>query len=45
MKDMIAIAKKGRENGRPLAMENVDKTAMAEVAKVSTTVDLSNKYS
>lgn len=45
MKNVIVTAKKGRENGRPLAIENVDKTAMAEVAKVSSAINLGNKYS
>ena len=33
MKDVIAIVEKNRENKELLAIENVDKTAMAEVKK------------
>ena len=44
IKDMIAAAKRGRKNGEPLAMENVDKTVMGELAKVSNTIDLGNQY-
>lgn len=42
---MIAVAKNGRENKRLLAIENADKTAMTEVAKVLSIINLSNKYS
>ncbi len=46
MKDMIAAAERGRKNEGQLAMENLlDKTAMAEVAKVSSVIDLGSKYS
>ena len=44
MKDMIAVAEKGRENKELLAIENINKTAMAEVAKVSSTIDLRSKH-
>ncbi len=42
MKDIIAVAERNREL---LAMENVDKTVIAEVAKVSSAIDLGNKHS
>ncbi len=45
IKDVIAVAEKGRENKELLAMENVDKTAMAEVAKVLSAIDLGSKHS
>ena len=45
MKDLIAVAKKGGENKNLLAMENVNKTAMAEVAKVSSAIKLGSKHS
>ena len=45
MKDVIAVAERGRENKKLLTMGNVDKTAMAEVAKVSSAIDLGNKHS
>ena len=38
------MVKKSRENGGLLAMENIDKTAMAEVAKISSAINLGNKY-
>ena len=45
MKNVIVAAKKDRKNRGLLTIENVDKTAMAEVVKVSSVIDLSNKYS
>ncbi len=45
MKDVIAVAEKGRKNKKLLAMENIDKTAMTEVAKMSSTIDLRSKHS
>lgn len=45
MKDVIAAIERGRENGRPLAIENADKTTIAEVTKVLITINLGNKYS
>ena len=45
IKDVIAMAKRDGENKKLLAMENVDKTAMAEVAKVLSAIDLGNKHS
>ena len=44
MKDMIAMAKKNRENQELLAMENADKTAIAEVTKVLSVIDLGRKH-
>ena len=41
---MIVVAERGRKNGGPLAMENVDKTAMVEIAKILSIIDLGNKY-
>ena len=45
MKNVIAVAEKGRKNKKLLAIENADKTAMAEVTKVSNAIDLGNKNS
>ncbi len=45
MKDMIVVAEKGLENKELLVIENINKIAMAEVTKVSSTIDLRNKYS
>ena len=45
MKGVIAAAKKRRENRRLLVMKNVNKTAMAKVAKISSIIDFGNKYS
>ena len=45
MKNVIAIAKNGSKNGGLLTIENIDKTAITEIAKVSSTIDLGNKYS
>lgn len=42
---MIAVAKNSRKNERLLAKENADKTAMTEVAKVLSIINLGNKYS
>ncbi len=42
MKDVILVAERGREL---LAMENADKTAIAEVAKMSSAIDLGSKHS
>ena len=42
---MIAAVERDSENGGPLAMENVDKTAIAEVAKILSAINLGNKYS
>ncbi len=41
MKDVILVIKKG---GELLAMENVDKIAIAEVAKVASTIDFRSKH-
>lgn len=44
IKDVIVIAEKGRENKELLAIENIDKIAIAEVAKVSNAIDLTSKH-
>ena len=43
MKDMIAIAERGRKNKGQLAIKNIKKTAMVEVANMLSTIDLKNK--
>lgn len=45
IKNVILAAEKGRENRKLLAIKNIDKTAIAEFAKVSNIINLSNKYS
>ena len=40
MKNMIAVTKKDRENNELLVIENANKTAMAEVAKMLSTINL-----
>ena len=45
IKDVITVAERSRENKELLTMENTDKTAMAEVAKVSDAIDLGSKDS
>ena len=46
MKDVIAAAERSRKNKGPLVMDiNVNKTTIAKVAKVSSAIDLGNKYS
>ncbi len=42
MKDVISVTER---SGELLAMENADKTAIAEVAKVSSAIDLGSKHS
>ena len=42
---MVSAAERGRDNREPLVMENANKTDMAEVAKISSAINLSNKYS
>lgn len=44
---MIVVAKRGRQNKDQLAIENLilNKTAMAKVTKMSSVIDLGNKYS
>ena len=44
MKNVIAVVEKDRENKELLAMENVDKTTIAEVVKVLNAIDLKNKH-
>ena len=39
------MAERGGENKELLAIENAKKTAMAEVAKVSSAIDLGSKHS
>lgn len=43
-KDIIAVAERAGENKELLAMENVDKTARAEVTKVMSIIDLGSKH-
>ena len=43
-KNVIIVTKKGRENRRPMVIENTNKTAKAKVAKVLNAIDLDNKY-
>ena len=45
IKDVIAIIEKSRENKELLAIENANKTAIAEVTKVSSAIDFKNKHS
>ncbi len=45
MNDVIAVAERGGENKELLAMENIDKTVMAKVAKVSNVINLRSKHS
>ncbi len=42
MKDVIVVAKR---SGKLLAMKNVNKTAIVEVTKVSSGIDLRSKHS
>ena len=37
---MITVTEKGRENKKPLIIENVNKIAIAKVAKALSTIDL-----
>ena len=45
MKNIIAVADRGEENKELLAIENINKTAIAKVAKVSNAINLRSKYS
>ena len=45
MKNVIAVAEKNGENKELLAIENIDKTAITEVVKVSSAIDFGNKHS
>ncbi len=45
MKDVIAMVKKTGENKELLVIENINKTIIAEVVKVSNTINLGSKYS
>ncbi len=40
IKNVIVVVKKSRENKKLLVMKNIDKTAIAEVTKVLSTIDL-----
>lgn len=42
---MIILVKSGRNKKKPLGIEKVDKTAIAEVAKKLSIINLDNKYS
>ena len=42
---MTILAERGRNNKRPLVIENIDQTVMVEVAKVLDTINLNGKYS
>ena len=44
MRKKIVVAKKGRENKGLLAIKNIKKTSIVEVIKVSSAIDLNNKY-
>ena len=44
IKYVIAAAKRDGENKKLLSIKNLDKSAMAEVAKVLSTIDLDNKH-
>ena len=45
MKDVIAVVEKDRDNKKLLAKKNVDKIAMAKVAKILGVIDLESKHS
>lgn len=44
MKNMIVVAEKSEENKKLLAIQNAEKTVIAEVAKVMSTIDFENKH-
>lgn len=44
MKNVMVVAKKSRKNKQLLAMKNTNKTIIAELSKLSSTIDLSSKY-
>ena len=44
MINVIKVAEKGKKNKELLAIENIDKTAMAEVTKVLSIIDLRSKH-
>ena len=44
MKNVIILAENVRDNERLLVMENVNKTAMTKVVKVSSAINLNRKY-
>ena len=45
MKDIIVVAKRSRKNKELLAIKNVNKTTMAEVAKILNVSDFRSKHS
>ena len=45
MKNIITLTEKSGENKKLLAIKYIDKTAMVEMAKVSSTIDFVNKHS
>ena len=45
MKDVIVVAEKGGENKELLVIKKADKTVIAEIAKISSVIDLGSKYS
>lgn len=45
MKNVILLAKKGKNNEKLLPIKNVKKTAIAEVAEVLNTINLNSKHS
>lgn len=44
MKKLIAAAEKDRENRRSLAIKNINKIAMVEIAKMLNVIDLNSRY-
>ena len=45
MKDVIVVIKRGGENKELLAIENINKTAIAKFTKVSSAIDFESKHS
>lgn len=45
MKNVIAMVEKDAKNKELLAIENIDKTAMMNMAKVSNAIDFGSKHS
>lgn len=43
--NLVLAAEKGRENIKLFVLENVDKIVIAEVTKMLSAINLSNKYS
>lgn len=44
IKNDIILMEKGRNNKRPLAIKDINKTAIAEIAKVSSAINLEGKH-